>query len=39
MVIGLEKKPLYFIESIGFGVFPTLIKKMDKKNGRSQCRR
>ncbi|MDR3008124.1 MAG: diacylglycerol kinase [Sphingobacterium sp.] len=32
MVTGIEGKPLYFIESIGFGVFPLLMKKMDKKN-------
>ncbi|WP_426789402.1 diacylglycerol/lipid kinase family protein [Sphingobacterium sp. WOUb80] len=32
MVTGIERKPLYFIESIGFGVFPLLMKKMDKKN-------
>jgi len=32
MVLGLAKKPLHFIESIGFGVFPLLMEKMDKKS-------
>ncbi|RKE57202.1 diacylglycerol/lipid kinase family protein [Sphingobacterium detergens] len=32
MVTGLGRKPLHFIESIGFGVFPILMEKMDKKN-------
>ncbi|QIH32663.1 diacylglycerol kinase family protein [Sphingobacterium sp. DR205] len=32
MVTGLSGKPLHFIESIGFGVFPILMEKMDKKN-------
>lgn len=32
MMTGLERKPLYFIESIGFGLFPILMEKMDKKS-------
>lgn len=32
MMTGLGRKPLHFIESIGFGVFPILMEKMDKKN-------
>ncbi|MFU1855667.1 diacylglycerol/lipid kinase family protein [Sphingobacterium sp. NGMCC 1.201703] len=32
MVTGLGRKPLHFVESIGFGVFPLLMEKMDKKN-------
>lgn len=31
MVLGLDKKTLHFIESIGFGVFPMLIEKMSNK--------
>jgi len=31
MVLGLANKPLHFIESIGFGVFPLLMEQMDKK--------
>lgn len=32
MILGLAGKPLHFIESIGFGVFPLLMEKMDKKS-------
>ena len=32
MVTGLGRKPLHFVESVGFGVFPILMEKMDKKN-------
>ncbi|OOG17933.1 hypothetical protein BWD42_11585 [Sphingobacterium sp. CZ-UAM] len=32
MVTGLGRRPLHFIESIGFGLFPVLMKKMDTKN-------
>lgn len=31
MVMGIGRKPLHFIESIGFGLFPVLMEKMDKK--------
>lgn len=32
MVTGLGRKPLHFVESVGFGVFPILMEKMDKTN-------
>ncbi len=31
MLMGLARKPLHFIESTGFGLFPALMEKMDKK--------